>query len=125
MPPTDQAVSALLADLDHRDLLADTLVVCLGEFGRTPRINKMAGRDHWPHVQSIMMAGAGIPGGTTFGASDAHGAYPRDNPVTPAELAATVLHLLGVPSEFEVRDRVGRPLTVYHGTPVAGLINAS
>ncbi len=125
MPPTDQAFAALLTDLEQRGLLADTLVVCLGEFGRTPRINKMAGRDHWPHVQSIVLAGAGMAGGTTFGSSDSQGAYPRDNPVTPADLAATILHLVGVPPELAFQDRLGRPLSAYHGTPVGGLIHAS
>jgi hypothetical protein len=122
MPPTDQAFSALLMDLDRRGLLADTLVVCMGEFGRTPRINNMAGRDHWPHVQSIVLAGAGLPAGTTYGASDAQGAYPQNNPVSPADLTATILHLLGVPSDLTLHDRFGRPLGAYHGTPVSGLI---
>jgi hypothetical protein len=122
MPPTDQAFSTLLTDLDQRGLLADTLVVCLGEFGRTPKINKMAGRDHWPHVQSIVMAGAGMPGGTIYGSSDSHGAYPLDSPVTPADLSATILHLLGVPTNFSFQDRAGRPFAAYHGSPVAGLL---
>jgi uncharacterized protein (DUF1501 family) len=94
----------------------------LGEFGRTPRINNKAGRDHWPHAQSIALAGAGIPAGSVFGSSDAHAAYPRDNPITPADLAATTLHLLGVPPETQLPDRLGRPLNAYHGKPVAGLI---
>jgi hypothetical protein len=122
MPPTDAAVSALLDDLSSRGLLADTLVVCMGEFGRTPRVNKMAGRDHWPHVQSIMLAGAGIRGGRVFGASDRTGAYPADQPITPPDLAATILHLLGVPHDLEVRDRTNRPLRAWDGRPVLGLI---
>jgi hypothetical protein len=85
----------------------------------------MVGRDHWPHVQSIMLAGAGVPAGSVFGSSDSQGAYPRDNPVTPADLAATFLHLLGVPTAFTFLDRGGRPLSAYHGSPVAGLIRSS
>lgn len=125
MPPTDQAFSALLTDLDGRGMLNDTLVVCMGEFGRTPRINKMAGRDHWPHVQSIVLAGAGIPHGITYGSSDAQGAYPQDNPVSPADLTATILHLLGVPSNLVLHDRFGRPLSAYHGTPVGKLLGTT
>jgi hypothetical protein len=122
MPPTDQALAALLADLAARGLLDDTLVVCLGEFGRTPRINKNAGRDHWPHVQSVVLAGAGVRGGSVHGASDRHGAYPADQPVTPADLAATVLHLLGVPPNLELMDRLGRPLRACSGRPVLGVL---
>jgi hypothetical protein len=123
MPPTDAAVSALLDDLSNRGLLDDTLVVCMGEFGRTPRVNKMAGRDHWPHVQSIMLAGAGIRGGRVFGASDRIGAYPADQPITPPDLAATILHLLGAPPDLEVRDRTNRPLRAAEGQPVLGLLS--
>src|SRR5262249_47961728 len=115
MPPTDQALAALLADLGQPGLLDDTLVVCLGEFGRTPRINKNAGRDHWPHVQSVGLAGAGVRGGSVYGASDRHGAYPADQPVTPADLVATVLHLLGVPPDLGLIDRLGRPLRACSG----------
>jgi hypothetical protein len=122
MPPTDQAFASLLTDLDQRGLLTDTLVICLGEFGRTPRINNMAGRDHWPHVQSIVLAGAGVPPGTTFGSSDAQGAYPRDKPISPGDLMATILHLVGVPAQMTFHDRSGRPYSAYHGTPVPGLI---
>jgi hypothetical protein len=122
MPPTDRALAALLEDLAQRGLLADTLVLCLGEFGRTPRINKMGGRDHWPHVQSILMAGGGIRGGQVYGASDAQGAFPADKPVAPADLIATILHLLGVPPEFEVRDLTGRTLPACHGKPLLDLL---
>jgi hypothetical protein len=122
MPPTDQALAALLADLAARGLLDDTLVVCMGEFGRTPRINKNAGRDHWPHAQSVVLAGAGVRGGSVYGASDRHGAYPADQPVTPADLVATVLHLLGVPPDLELIDRLGRPLRACSGRPVLGVL---
>jgi uncharacterized protein (DUF1501 family) len=122
MPPTDRAFAALLTDLTERGLLDDTLVVCLGEFGRSPRINKQAGRDHWAFVQSVVLAGAGVQGGRTYGSSDRIGAYPAEQPVTPADLTATLLHLLGVPAEAEIEDRLGRPLRVCTGSPVRGLI---
>jgi hypothetical protein len=122
MPPTDQAFAALLTDLDQRGLLDDTLVVCMGEFGRTPKINKFGGRDHWPAVQSIVLAGAGIRPGSVYGSSDGTGAYPASNPVAPADLAATILHLLGVPSDLELQDRTGRPLQACAGHVIRGLL---
>jgi hypothetical protein len=118
MPPTDQAIAALIEDLSQRGMLSETLLVCLGEFGRSPRINKMAGRDHWPHVQSILLAGGGVRGGQVYGASDQQGAYPADKPVAPPDLIATILHLLGVPPEFQIRDRAGRTLPACHGQPL-------
>ena len=120
-PPADRAVAALIEDLGARGLLADTLVVCTGEFGRTPRVNAKAGRDHWPGVQSVLLAGAGIRGGTVYGASDRHGAFPSEAPVAPADLTATVLHRLGVSPDFEVHDRGGRPLRACTGTPIRNL----
>jgi hypothetical protein len=122
LPPADQAFAGLLEDLSARGLLADTLVVCLGEFGRSPRVNRNGGRDHWPHVQSVVLAGAGVRGGSTYGASDPRGAYPVDSPVTPADLTATLLHLLGVPPDLELRDRTGRPLRACQGSPVLDLL---
>jgi hypothetical protein len=121
-PPTDRAVAALLSDLDERGLLDETLVICLGEFGRTPRINVQGGRDHWSAVQTVLLAGAGVRGGSVWGASDRLGAYPASQAVTPAELTATVLHLLGVEPELELRDRTGRPLVACQGKPVVGLL---
>lgn len=118
IPPTDRAISALLADLSGRGILDETLVLCLGEFGRTPKINHMAGRDHWPNVQSILLAGGGIRGGQVYGASDRQGAFPADKPVAPNELIATILHLLGIPPDFEIRDRFGRVLPATHGRPL-------
>ncbi len=120
-PPSDQALAALLADLAQRGLLEETLVVCMGEFGRTPKVNRMGGRDHWPAVQTVLLAGAGIRGGT-HGASDRIGGFPVDSPVTPPDLAATILHLLGVPEDLEVRDRTDRPLRACTGKPVRGLL---
>jgi hypothetical protein len=122
MPPADQAVAALLDDLSTRGLLAETLVVCLGEFGRSPRINAKGGREHWPHVQSILLAGGGIRGGSVHGASDRIGAYPSDHPVTPADLMATVLYILGISPDLELRDHLGRPLRACTGVPIRDVL---
>jgi len=122
IPPTDQALAAVLSDLDQRGMLADTLVICMGEFGRTTLVNRNAGRDHWSAVQSILLAGAGIRRGIVYGASDRDGALPADRPVTPADLTATILHLLGVPENLEVHDRTQRPLRACTGTAIQGLM---
>ena len=95
LPHTDRTLSALLEDLKDRGLLDETLVYWTGDFGRTPKINKDAGRDHWPKCQSVVMAGGGIRGGRTFGASDPTGAFPKDDPVRPDDITATVFHALG------------------------------
>jgi arylsulfatase A-like enzyme len=121
--PTDAAVSCLLDDLSDRGLLDDTLVICLGEFGRTPKINAKAGRDHWPHVQAALLAGAGIPGGTVYGASDPSGAYPAVSPVSAEDFGTTMLHLLGVRHEYEIYDPTGRPHAACVGTVVPGLFS--
>ncbi len=123
IPPTDQALSAVLSDLVQRGMLSDTLVICMGEFGRTPLVNRHAGRDHWSAVQSILLAGAGVRRGVVYGASDRDGALPADRPVTPADLTATILHLLGVPEGLEVRDRTQRPLQACTGMPIQGLLS--
>jgi Protein of unknown function (DUF1501) len=120
-PPADRAFARLLEDLSERGLLDDTLVVWMGEFGRSPRINPKAGRDHWPHVQSVLLAGGGVAGGGVYGKSDKHGGYPADQPVTPADLGATLLHLLGIPPETELHDQLGRTFTASHGTPIRAL----
>jgi hypothetical protein len=121
-PPADQAVATLLEDLSARGLLAETLVICMGEFGRSPKINIKGGRDHWARVQSVILAGAGLRGGTIFGASDRLGAAPAEDPVTPPDLTATILHLLGVRSELEVHDLTNRPLRACSGMPIHDLI---
>jgi uncharacterized protein (DUF1501 family) len=121
MPPTDMGLSALLEDLEQRGMLDDTLVACLGEFGRTPRVNRHAGRDHWGGAQSIVLAGAGIRGGTVYGSTDREGGFPRDNPVAPADLTATFLHWLGVPADLDILDRTGRPLRACMGQVLRGL----
>jgi hypothetical protein len=115
-PMFDHAYSSLLEDLHERGMLDDTLVLAMGEFGRTPKINPAGGRDHWPQCWSIAMAGGGVKGGQVIGASDEHGAYPKDRPVHAAEVAATVLHLLGVDLETELPGPQSRPLRVVdHG----------
>jgi hypothetical protein len=121
LPPFDQALSALLDDLHDRGLLEQTLIVSMGEFGRTPRINKQAGRDHWGFCQSILLAGGGVRGGQVHGSSDAHAAYAAELPVSPDDLAATLFHVLGVPLDSEMHDSEGRPLSLCRGKPVLGL----
>ena len=118
-------MSALLQDLDQRGLLESTLVLCLGEFGRTPKINKDAGRDHWPDCYSVLLAGGGVRGGSYFGASDASGAYPADLPVTPADLAATIYWRFGIDPKREVHDRTGRPWRLADGQPMRELFGQS
>jgi uncharacterized protein (DUF1501 family) len=122
LPPTDRAVSAFVEDMAVRGLLDETLVLCYGEFGRTPKINPLGGRDHWPHAQSILMAGAGVKAGSVYGATDRHGERPSDGAVSPADLIATALHLLGVPPATEVHDRGGRPMAACSGRVVAGVL---
>jgi hypothetical protein len=122
LPPADQGLAALVADLGDRGLQDDTLLVVFSEFGRTPTINKDAGRDHWPYAQSILLAGAGISGGTVYGATDQHGAYPAADPITPPELGQTVLHLLGVPADLELHDPQGRPIRASQGVVKPDLI---
>ena len=124
MPPADQAFSALLDDLAERGLLDDTLVVCMGEFGRTPRINSYGGRDHWAGAQSIVLAGAGVQMGSVYGSTDQIGSHPADHAVTPADVIATLMPLLGIPEDLEVVDRAGRPLRACQGTPIAGVLTS-
>ncbi|HJT78695.1 MAG TPA: DUF1501 domain-containing protein, partial [Gemmataceae bacterium] len=114
-PPTDQAFSALLEDLHQRGQLDETLVVCMAEFGRSPRINKAAGRDHWGHVFSVALAGGGVRGGQVYGASDSHGAQPKENRVQPQDLTATILHCLGYEPDSQIVNREGRPLPASRG----------
>ncbi|MBL8799458.1 MAG: DUF1501 domain-containing protein [Planctomycetia bacterium] len=118
LPPTDAAIAALLRDLHERGLLDETLVICMGEFGRTPKVNKNAGRDHWGALQSVVLAGGGIKGGSVHGVSDRIGAQPADLPVSPADLTATLMHLLGIPAELEIQDRTNRPLRACDGKPL-------
>ena len=122
MPPADKGFAALLDDLDARGLLEETLVVWVGEFGRTPRINPAnAGREHWPRCYSVALAGGGIVGGQVYGASDRWAAYPSRDPVSPTDLGATILHALGIDPAQELTDPVGRPLRVNSGTALTTL----
>ena len=121
-PVLDQAYPVLVAELAARGLLDETLVVLIGEFGRSPRINKVGGRDHWGRVFSACLAGAGLPGGRVVGASDRLGGDPTTHPLGPADLAATILHLLGIRPDSEFHDRLGRPQRASTGQPRADLL---
>jgi hypothetical protein len=120
-PSLDSALSALLEDLSQRGMLDETLVVCMAEFGRTPRINRQGGRDHWGSVFSVVLAGGGVRGGQAVGSSDEHGAQPKDVRVRPGDLTATVLHCLGYEPDAEIRDTQGRPLAASRGQVIRPL----
>jgi hypothetical protein len=122
VPPTDQAFSALLDDLSQRGRLDETLVVCMAEFGRTPRYNGRAGRDHWGAVFSVALAGGGIRGGVVHGASDRIGAQPRDGRVRPEDLTATIFHCLGHAPDTEIHDNVNRPIPISRGQVVRQIL---
>ena len=121
LPPMDRGVSTLLLDLEARGQLDETLVVWMGDMGRTPRVNKSAGRDHWSFCYSLVMAGGGIRSGQVYGSSDRGAAYPSTNPVGPPDIAATIFHCLGVDTRADLTDQQGRPLVVSTGTPVKAL----
>ncbi len=122
LPPTDAAFAALVEDLDERGLLDETLVVLMGEFGRTPRFNPNGGRDHWPGCYSVVLAGGGIAPGGVHGASDRFAAEPTRDPVTPDDLIATVYHLLGIDHRGVMHDLDGRPHFLINGEPVRALL---
>jgi len=117
-PKFDVSFTALIEDLEQRGLLKETLVVAIGEFGRTPKINGNGGRDHWGHVFSFAMAGAGIRSGQVYGASDSSGAYPAKDKIDPGDFTATLFHLLGIPSAGTFHDREGREQKLTLGTPI-------
>jgi uncharacterized protein (DUF1501 family) len=124
LPPADRGFSALVEDLDQRGLLESTLVVALGEFGRTPLIDeKLTGRSHWPFCYSVVLAGGGLRGGTVYGASDKIGAYPDADPVTPGDLAATIFWRFGLDPAFELHDLLGRPQKLATGQPLTKLFS--
>jgi len=125
LPTFDQAFAALLTDLQQSGLLEQTLVIALGEFGRTPKLNVRGGRDHWPRVFSAVLAGGGIPGGQIIGSSDATGESPHDQPVTPRDLVATIYTLLGIDPNHTLTAPDGRPIPlVQDARPIAQLIPA-
>jgi hypothetical protein len=122
-PSADQALSALLEDLEIRGLLQETLVVVMSEFGRTPRINGSGGRDHWGHVFSVALAGGGIQGGTVYGESDAIGGYPHEGRVSPQDLTATIFHCLGLNPHATITDTLGRPLPISRGEIIRQILS--
>ena len=130
-PVTDQAFSALLDDLQDRGMLEETLIVWTGEMGRTPRVGQGVvggagagadGRDHWPSCFTSVLAGGGIRGGVVHGSSDRFAAYPASSPTSPQDLAATIYHCLGVDPHLQLRDNLGRPLTICEGTPIRSIL---
>ena len=122
LPPFDQGLAAFFDDLQTRGLLESTLVVCLGEFGRTPKMNKDAGRDHWPDCYSVVMSGGGIQPGTVFGSSNRIAAYPASDAVAPWDLSATIFHCLGINPGGHIHDSRGRPYVVSPGRVIEGLL---
>jgi hypothetical protein len=122
MPMMDRTFSALIEDLTRRGLLDETLVVWIGEFGHTPRINARAGRDHWGNCFSVAMAGGGIKGGVIHGASDPHAAYPISGRVEPRDITATIFHCLGFDPETLVHDNVGRPFPISRGRVISEIL---
>ncbi|REJ88792.1 MAG: DUF1501 domain-containing protein [Planctomycetota bacterium] len=124
LPQADRALAALIGDLDERGLLDTTLVVAMGEFGRTPHINGQAGRDHWPDCYTVLMAGGGIQGGSVYGGSDRIAAYPDRNPVTPGDIAATIYDRFGLAPDTEIHDAAGRPHRLAPGGPIREIFSA-
>ncbi|MCX7701876.1 MAG: DUF1501 domain-containing protein [Gemmataceae bacterium] len=124
MPPTDAAFASLIEDLAERGLLDRTLVVVFGEFGRTPRFNANGGRDHWPRVFSIVLAGGGVKQGHVYGASDALAAEPARDPLSVEDYAHTIYHLLGIDASKDLMSPGNRPQPiVMNGKVVKGLLS--
>jgi Protein of unknown function (DUF1501) len=113
LPPLDRAMSALIRDLNARGLLDETIVICAGEFGRTPYVNGAAGRDHWARSMAVLLAGGGIPGGAVYGSTDEHGMVPRSDACSPDDLAATIFTRLGFGPRHEVRSTGERPIAMF------------
>lgn len=118
LPVLDLGFPALVEDLEARGLLETTLIVVMGEMGRTPRVNAQAGRDHWPQCGFCLLAGGGTRPGMVFGSSDKNAAYPASDPVSPADIVATIYHLLGIDPDMTVKDRLARPIPIAHGGSV-------
>jgi hypothetical protein len=130
MPEEDQAFSAFIEDLDQRGLLEDTLVVWSGEFGRKPQIGQPnplvnnigpGGRDHWPPCYTLVLAGGGVKRGFVYSESNRYGEYPKSNPHTPGDMAATIFWALGLDPHAEMRDQLGRPHRIADGEPITGI----
>jgi uncharacterized protein (DUF1501 family) len=122
LPQLDQPLSALIADLDAKGLLDRTIVCCAGEFGRTPRINNTAGRDHWARTMAVLVAGGGFPRGHVHGGTDGQGTAPDANACTPDDLAATIFHRLGIDPHRELTTSSGRPVAIFReGKAIAPL----
>ena len=128
LPYFDRGFSALLQDLSERELLDETLLVVMGEFGRTPKLGQITvgtadsgGRDHWSHCYTVMLGGAGIQGGAIYGRSDHHAAYPASDPVSPEDIAATIYYALGLDPGSNIVDPLGRPHALALGKPLLGL----
>ena len=122
VPPLDRALSSLLTDLEDRGLLQETIVAVLSEFGRSPRMNSRAGRDHWGHVFSIALAGGGIQGGQVLGRSDDQAGYPEEGLVAPEDITATLFHCLGFDPHTEIQDPTGRPMPISRGNVLTALL---
>lgn len=122
-PMTDQTLPTLLDDLENRGMLDETLVVWMGEFGRTPKINKNESRDHWPQCYTALLAGGGARGGAIYGTSDEHAMFPAEHPVRPDDLAATLFYLLGIDPATEVVDTSNRPLVISQGDPILDIVS--
>ena len=122
LPLTNRTLPVFLTDLDERGLLDDTLVIWMGEFGRTPKINKNVSRDHWPQCYTTLLAGGGVKRGFVYGESDKNAMYPAKDPVRPEDLAATIFHLLGLDPHTEVYDTLNRPRPIAEGNVVTGVI---
>ena len=123
LPITDQTLPTLLEELDQRGLLETTLVVWMGEFGRTPKINEKASRDHWPDCYTVLLAGGGVKRGFVYGESDKTASHPTKDPVRPEDLAATIYYLLGIDPHAEVYAPGDRPVLISEGNPVTGIIS--
>jgi uncharacterized protein (DUF1501 family) len=123
LPELDRAYAALLQDLHERGMLASTIVIVTGEFGRTPEINANGGRDHWPNAFSLAMAGGGITGGRVYGSTDEKGGFVKDHPVEVADLAATLYRKLGIDPDKEYMSNIGRPVKIgNNGKPLEFLM---